>query len=315
MACEEYVFKHIDEEVFMLWQNSPAIIVGKNQNTIEEINSNYVEEKNIAVVRRLSGGGAVYHDHGNINFTFVVKYDSNFFEDFDIFTKPVIDTLADIGITAQLHGRNDISIDGRKFSGNSQVVWKDRILHHGTIMVDVNTEVLSNALKVKASKIESKGVKSVRKRVTNINSHLSNPIEPSSFLELLANHVKDTNKLRTYHLSSNDLNAIDKLSHEKYRRYDWVYGESPNYNFKKEVQIPAGRIEFVLNIKNGIIEDANIYGDFFGIRDANEVAKMLVGIRHTKKDIYEILNNIEIEKYFYSVTRENLSDLLDQLFS
>jgi len=314
MASEEYILKELKEEIFMLWQNSPVIVVGKNQNTIEEINTNFVNEENIAVVRRLSGGGAVYHDIGNVNFTYVVSYNNTFFDEFATFTKPIIETLKEIGIKAELQGRNDISIEGKKFSGNSQVVYKDRVLHHGTIMVDVNTEVLTKALKVKSSKIESKGIKSIRKRVTNINEHLTSPISGLDFLKILENHMKAENNLIDYKLTQEELDKINTLASMKYRTYSWNYGKSPSYNFKKEIEIPAGRIEFHFYIEEGIIKKADIFGDFFGERDSKDISNALIGIKHSKTQVEKVFNDFDIDYYFHSLSKDSVPNLVEKLF-
>lgn len=173
LALEEYVFEHLDEygEIFMLWQNEPSIIVGKHQNTIEEINTKYVKENNINVVRRLSGGGAVYHDLGNLNYTIISKDEGSKGFDFKTFSQPVIDVLADLGIRAEFTGRNDIVIGDQKFCGNAQYMKKGKVLHHGAILFDTELDVLGKSLKVSKDKIASKGVKSVRSRVTNIKDH------------------------------------------------------------------------------------------------------------------------------------------------
>ena len=171
LAMEEYFLKNTTEDVFMLWRNESAIIVGKNQNTLSEINYEYVKENNIKVVRRQSGGGAVFHDLGNINFTFISCND-NSFSDFKRFTMPIIECLEDLNIHAEFSGRNDLLIDNQKFSGNAQYNYKNKVMHHGTLLFSSQINDLSSALKVKPSKFEGKGVKSVKSRVTNISNHL-----------------------------------------------------------------------------------------------------------------------------------------------
>ncbi len=237
MACEEYLLTEFrpGEAVFMLWQNSPAIIVGKNQNTLEEINSSYIEETGIPVVRRLSGGGCVYHDLGNLNFTVITDYADGFFDSLDMFTRPVTGVLEDLGIKAELRGRNDISIEGRKFSGNSQTVIGGRILHHGTIMLDVNTDALAKALSVPRAKIESKGIKSVRKRVTNINAHLPEPVTPAGFASLLRSKMAESYPLEDYSFSPEDTACIIRLRDAKYRTFEWNYGQSPSFTYTRQI--------------------------------------------------------------------------------
>ena len=176
LACEEYILKEFNEECFMLWRNSPCIVVGKNQNTLSEINKDYVDKNNITIVRRLSGGGAVFHDLGNINFTFISNQKETF-NDFKRFTVPIIDALKQLNVNAEFSGRNDLTIDGKKFSGNAQYCYKNRVLHHGTLLFSANVKDISQSLNVKEKKFEGKAVKSVKSRVTNISSHLKSPMK------------------------------------------------------------------------------------------------------------------------------------------
>ncbi|MBQ0104683.1 MAG: lipoate--protein ligase [Armatimonadetes bacterium] len=313
MAVEEYILDYIKKDIFMLWQNQNAIIIGKNQNTLSEIDYNFAKEHNISVVRRLSGGGAVYHDLGNVNFTFVTDYNRDFFSEFDFFTKPVIDTLAELGIKAELQGRNDISIEGRKFSGNSQTVRNNRILHHGTIMLDVNVDILSKGLFVRKEKIESKGIKSVRKRVTNINDHLSSPISPKDFISLLAENVRRNNPdITDYELTDDDRKKIISLADTKYRTWQWNFGESPAYNIKKQVKLPGGLVDIYIQTEKGIIKNFELYGDFFGEGDIKEFCKKFIGKKHCYDDICQILKEEEAGKYIY--TLKNIEAFAREMF-
>ena len=316
MACEEYLLKAfiVDQPVFMLWQNSPAIIVGKNQNTMEEININYVNSHNIAVVRRLSGGGAVYHDKGNLNFTCITRYDSSFFDSMDYFTKPVIGVLKQLGINAELRGRNDISIDGLKFSGNSQTVSGSRILHHGTIMLDVNTDVLTKALRVSAAKIESKGIKSVRRRVTNVNAHLDKPVKPKEFADLLRDYLAKDNPMEDYSFSQQDIDEINKLKTHKYATYGWNFGFSPEYTFTKQIKTEAGLLRFSFSVHEAVIRHASLTGDFFGSRDVSDVEEKLKGVPFTKEALLDALLSLDISQYVWSLDNKQLHKLVEQLF-
>lgn len=312
MACEEYILTKKKENIFMLWQNSNAIIIGKNQNTLSEIDYNFAKEHNISVVRRLSGGGAVYHDLGNVNFTFITDYNKDFFSEFEIFTRPVIDTLKALGINAELQGRNDISIDGAKFSGNSQVVKGNRILHHGTIMLNVNVDILSKGLFIKKEKIESKGIKSVRKRVTNINDHLAEPIDPKKFIEILAENVKKTNNIIEYNFSDNEIEEIEKLADEKYRTWEWNYGNSPKYNIKKVIKLSGGNTEVYFKAEKGIITEFKIYGDFFGEGDIDRFCGKIVGLPHNYEILCEKFRENQAGKYIY--TLNNIEEFIKELF-
>ncbi|MBP5275137.1 MAG: lipoate--protein ligase [Abditibacteriota bacterium] len=316
MACEEYLLKDFPspEPVFMLWQNSPAIIIGKNQNTLEEINLNYVKQSGIAVVRRLSGGGAVYHDKGNLNFTIITRYQSGFLDSMDMFTRPVIGALEDLGVKAELKGRNDISIGGRKFSGNSQTVAGGRILHHGTIMLDVNTDVLSKALAVPKAKIESKGIKSVRKRVTNVNAHLAKPVTPEEFASLLRNRMAEEYPLEDHSFGPEDTAAITKLRNGKYITFEWNYGTSPSFTYSKQIKLPAGLIRFSFNTQGSVITEAAVTGDFFGVEDISGLCRALAGVRFTREALTEAFLGINTEKYISFLKKEEIPGLCRELF-
>jgi len=284
LAAEEYVLKEFQEECFMLWRNEPSIIVGKNQNTLAEINLDYVRQHKIPVVRRLSGGGAVFHDLGNLNFTFIVNEDVSSFSDFKRFTQPIIDVLRKLSVNAEFSGRNDITIDGKKISGNAQYYYKNRILHHGTLLFSSSITDLSAALKVRPVKFEDKGVKSVSKRVTNISEHLKEPITIEQFIDLIMNHIREqTGGREMYEFTQEDIKKIEKLVKEKYSTWEWNFGTSPDYSFKNKKKFTGGTVEVNLNVEKGIIKDIKIYGDFFGKYDVSEVENLLKGVKHSEE--------------------------------
>jgi lipoate-protein ligase A len=311
LAAEEYVLKQFSDECFMLWRNRPSIIIGKNQNALAEINLDYVKEHNIPVVRRLSGGGAVFHDLGNVNFTFIVNDDLNGFSDFRRFTQPIIDVLRKLSLNAEFSGRNDITIDGKKISGNAQYYYKNRILHHGTLLVSSNMADLSAALKVRPIKFEDKGVKSVSKRVTNINEHLEKPIDIEEFINLIMDDIRlTTGGSGLYEFTDEDIRNIEKLRDEKYNTWEWNFGMSPDYNLKNEKKFSGGTVEVDLNVSDGIIRDIKIYGDFFGKKDVKDVEEMLKGVKHSENDVKNVLSSIDIGEYFSNITLENLLDVM-----
>ncbi|HHW58371.1 MAG TPA: lipoate--protein ligase [Clostridia bacterium] len=311
LAAEEYVLKEFKEECFMLWRNEPSIIVGKNQNTLAEINLDYVREHKIPVVRRLSGGGAVFHDLGNLNFTFIVNEDVSSFSDFKRFTQPIIDVLRKLSINAEFSGRNDITIGGKKISGNAQYYYKNRILHHGTLLFSSSITDLSAALKVRPVKFEDKGVKSVSKRVTNISEHLKEPITIEQFIDLIMNHIREqTGGSEMYEFMQEDIKKIDKLVKEKYSTWEWNFGTSPDYSFKNEKKFTGGTVEVNLNVEKGIIKDIKIYGDFFGKYDVSEVENLLKGVKHSEEEIKKVLSNIDMNDYFANITVDNLIEVM-----
>lgn len=310
-ALEEYFLKNSNEEFFILWRNSPCILLGKNQNAYSEINIDCVNKNNITVVRRLSGGGAVFNDLGNINFGFISNNASDTFADFKRFTKPIIDALKQLSINAELSGRNDLIIDGKKFSGNAQAKYKNRVLHHGTLLFSSNMEDLAAALNPKPIKFEDKSVKSVSSRVTNISKYLKYPLDVLEFKEYIINYVMglDENAV-LYNLSEEDLKSINKLVDEKYSTWEWNFGSSPKYNFRNEKKFSGGIVEVNLYVEKGYIKGIKFFGDFFSSSDIGEIENSLIGIKHTKEDVYNTLKIFNINNYFTNITIDNILELL-----
>ncbi|WLR51497.1 lipoate--protein ligase [Bacillus tianshenii] len=314
LAIEEYAVKHLDinETYLLFYINEPSIIIGKNQNTAEEINQSYVDENGIHVVRRLSGGGAVYHDLGNLNFSFITKDDGNSFHDFKKFTEPVIEALQRLGIKAELSGRNDIVAgDGRKISGNAQFSTKGRMFSHGTLLFDSEIENVVSALNVKMEKIKSKGIKSIRSRVANIREFLDEQMTTEQFREMLLRYIFDTDgEVPQYVLTKEDWKKINEISEERYKNWDWNYGKSPKFNVQYAHRFPIGQIDVRLEVKKGIIDQVKIFGDFFGVGDVAEIESVLIGTRYEKKEVTNALQNIDITHYFGNVQKEEFIDLM-----
>ncbi|MBE7063561.1 MAG: lipoate--protein ligase [Ruminococcaceae bacterium] len=279
LALEEHLFSGKSEEVFMLWQNSSSIIIGKNQNAMAEIDYSYVTKENIPVVRRLTGGGAVYHDLGNLNFTYIVNREG--FGDYIGFTKTLREYLASLGLSAEVSGRNDVLVDGKKISGNAQYSKQGRLLHHGTILIGADMTHLSRALRPDEEKIKSKGIRSVQSRVTNLGPLLSMDVEV--FRAGFAAFVSKSEDMQPYILSAEDRAAVDKLVKEKYGTFAWNYGYSPKYAFHTRQRFPGGGVEVFLDIRDGIIRDAKIFGDFLG--DAVPLAEGLRGLAHNAETL------------------------------
>ena len=298
LAMEEYLLKNFEEDLFILWRNEPSVIVGKNQNTLSEINLEYIKENNIPVVRRQSGGGAVFHDLGNINFTFIAN-DNKGFSDFKRFTQPIINLLNTLDINAEFSGRNDLLIDGKKFSGNAQYNYKNRVMHHGTLLFSSEITDLSNALKVKPIKFEGKGIKSVKSRVTNISEHLKDNISILEFKDLILNFVSKSNSDNTHYvLTEKEIYEINSLVDEKYNSWEWNFGNSPMYTLTNNLKYPGGNVEFNLNVEKGIIKDIKFFGDFFGKCDVYDVEQLLIDINHEENSIKKALDSVDINSYF-----------------
>lgn len=315
LAIEEYALRHLpDQETYLLFYiNEPSIIIGKNQNTLEEINPDYVKAHNLHVVRRLSGGGAVYHDLGNLNFSFITKDDGNSFHNFQKFTEPVVDALRQLGVQAALTGRNDIQVGERKISGNAQFATKGRMFSHGTLLFNSEIENVVSALKVSPDKIQSKGIKSIRSRVANIVEFLHEPITIEDFrLRLLASIFgMEASEVPMYKLTPEDWEQIRRISEERYGNWDWNYGKSPKstvQNFKRFEGV--GKLDVRLDVEEGHIQNIKIYGDFFGAADVAELEDHLRSTRYEESAIKERLTNIDLRRYFGAIEADAFVDLL-----
>jgi len=312
IASEEYLLEKFPEKnLLLLYINAPSIIVGKHQNTLAEINYEFVNKEGIKVVRRLSGGGTVYHDLNNLNFSFHSPLDKNNFLDFAVFTKPVVDLLQKMNIPAALKGRNDLEIEGKKFSGNAKLSKNGKMIQHGTILIDSEIEVLAKALKTNPLKYADKATKSIRARVTNLKPYLPKDIDTLKFKELFIKESLENNpNAEIYCLTEKDVLNIQKLADEKYSTWNWNYGNSPNYNFKNAIKFPAGFVELHINVKKGgEIEDLKIYGDFFSEKPLEEFEQLFKGKQHEINTIRKIITSINLEDYFGKIEVEEFLKL------
>ncbi len=311
LALEEHIFNTMEDgkECFMLWQNKNTIVVGKYQNTAEEINPEFADAQGIRVARRLSGGGAVYHDDGNLNFTYIVNKESNPDFNFNLFVIPVIRALESLGVKAEFNGRNDLTIDGKKFSGNSQYSRRNRIMHHGCIMLDSNLDKVKDALRVKEAKFESKSHKSVRSRVTTINENAPHRITMEEFKEALKQAAFAEIDLEPYELTAADREAIQKLKEEKYETWEWNYGFYPAYSIRRDRKFDSGLVSVSMEVEHGAISQIRLFGDFFGNRDIAELEAGLTGVR-LDEHLEEKLQGLHLEDYIHGVTPASLAELL-----
>ena len=313
LAIEEYALKHLDldDSYLLFYINQPSIIIGKNQNTIEEINKEYVEENNIIVVRRLSGGGAVYHDLGNLNYSFITKDDGESFHNYKKFTEPVVEALKELGVNAELSGRNDLVVGERKISGNAQFATKGRMFSHGTLMLSSEIENVVSALKVKEDKIKSKGIKSIRSRVANISEFLTEPLTMEEFRQKLLEHIfGGLENVQQYEWTDEDWKKIMEISEERYQQWDWNYGKSPKFNIQHSHRFPVGQIDVRLEVGKGKSEECKILGDFFGVGAVEEIEQQLVGVKFSKADLAEAMKDVNVSHYFGNITTEDFVNLL-----
>ena len=313
LAMEEYVLKNMpnDDSYFLFYVNRPSIIIGKNQNTIEEINKPYIDEHNIDVVRRISGGGAVYHDTGNLNFSFITNDDGDSFHNFKKFTEPIVEALNKLGVNAELSGRNDIQVGQAKISGNAMVKVKDRMFSHGTLILNSDLNEVQNALKVNPAKIKSKGIKSIRSRVANIVEFLDEPLDIETFKSIILKTIfGEQSDVEEYELTADDWSEIEELSNTKYRTWDWNYGKNPKYNFEREEKFEKGFVQIKCDVKRGRIEHAKIFGDFFGEGDITDLEEALTGTLHDFESIEAALDDFNLYHYFGDIDKYELIRLM-----
>lgn len=309
MAFDEFALESLplDEPVFYLWRNAPSVIIGLNQSAYAEVNLPYLKEHGIALARRVTGGGAVYHDLQNLNYTIVGKSrDLN--ADYPEYLHMVVDALRQLGVPAELSGRNDIMVDGRKCSGYAKRVWKDRLMVHGTLMFDVDLETLQEVLSVPGSKMAASGIASVRSKVANLREYLP------QFCDVLA--LKDAlNRILAGEdtevpMDASKQEAIDRMADEKFRTWDWIYGKSPEAQFRASQKFACGTVEVCWSVHHGLLEDVRFSGDFLGNLPAEGLAARLNGLRYEQNSISAALNGAGVSDYFDGLSPDELTELL-----
>lgn len=311
IALEEYLlYQFPSETIFLLYINAPSIIVGKFQNTLAEINLDFVNEHNIKVVRRMSGGGTVYHDLGNLNFSFHTLLGGFDFMDFSRFTTPVIDVLNKLNIPARLEGRNDLLVGDKKFSGNAKLARNGKMIQHGTLLVDSDMSVLDTALKINPLKYKDKAVKSNRSRVTNLKPYIPEGMDTQQLATLLVEHLQSTNTTaQQYELNAEDIAGVKRLIQDKYETWEWNFGFSPNYNYRNAIKIAAGFIELHMDVHKGIIQQVKVFGDFFASQPIEEFESLFLVQPHNLQHIEQLLNTCNLTNYFGNVTSDEILEL------
>lgn len=321
LATEQYLLNQqtFDEPVVLFYIQKPCVIVGRNQNVRAEVDLAYARKHQITVTRRLSGGGAVYDDLGNLSFSFVVNANHESFGNFKLFTQPIIDALHEMGATgAEISGRNDLLIDGKKFSGNAMYTKNKKMYSHGTLMLDVDLAEVSQVLTVSEKKLTSKGAKSVRSRVTNLKPYLSKEYQDITteafrdrlLLQLFNAKTLEEIKPFEYQLTEMDEQAIDQLVEEIYGNDTWIFGEEPKFTIKREEKFKGGLIEANISVEKGRIEAITIYGDYFNQKDTQEIERLLIGVNYERDVIEHVLATVEIGDYFNNVSKAEFVQLL-----
>ena len=311
MAFDEYCLESlpIDEPIFFLWQNKPAVIVGYNQEVNTEVNLDYLKEKGIDLVRRVTGGGAVYHDLENLNYT-IVGRSEDLERDYPEYAALMMKALQALGVPATLSGRNDILVEGKKVSGFAKRVCKNRLMVHGTLMYNVDVDVLTHVLNPSTTKLQSKGIASVRSRVANLCDYLPEIPDIQTFSqrleEILSNNYTDTE----YQLTETDLANIQRLTDKKFATWEWNYGRSPKATLVHSARLACGTVEIHLTLAENRIASCRFGGDFLGNLPASDVEKALTGIPYEINEIRKCLSKIEINRYFDRVSADNLLEMM-----
>lgn len=312
LAIEEYALRYLDPSYtyLLFYVNEPSIIIGRNQNTLEEINHQYVKERGIHVVRRLSGGGAVYHDTGNLNFSFITDYRADRLHNFHLFTGPVAQALQTMGVNAKMQGRNDVVVDGKKISGNAQFSTSRRMFSHGTLLFNSDLSEVTRALNPKPSKIESKGHKSVRSRVTNIAPYADKEVDVATFQRRILENVFASNDIPTYRLTPRDWKAVKRIRANRYGLWDWNIGSAPNFNFQNSRRFGFGEVDVRLDVSRGYIRQASIFGDFLKGASTDHITSALVGAPYDPEALQLRLAAVDLESLFPGVTVAGFTELL-----
>lgn len=305
-AAEEFIMNspEFTDEYFMFWRTNSCLMVGRFQNTLEEINDDFVQNNRTEVIRRNSGGGTIYTDPGCWQFTFITHKRDGRGGDFQSFTRPVIRALSTLGVEAVFNSRNDLITGGKKFSGNAQYGTKRRLLHHGAMLYDTNLDNLVNALKVSDDKIRSKGIKSVRERVTNLRPFMNDPVSSEEFSEKMIALIRKDMPQQEF--TQEQIREIEKLEKEKFMNWDWNYGKSPRFDLRKERRLPGGKVEIGLVVDKGIIRECRIYGDFFSAGNLEMIEKALTGVRLEASAVADSLSNLDEGHFPYQIGRDDL---------
>ena len=312
LALEEVMAGQADAPFVMLWRNRPSVIIGRNQNACREFDSAYAREHGIVAVRRMTGGGAVYHDLGNLNYSiFAFETDANRrYVDFAPFAAPVLSALRTLGVDAEFSGRNDILVGGRKVSGSAKSVHAGRILFHGTLLFDVDFDVMAAVLTPPQAKIEAKGVASVRARVANLKEFLSG-LDRETFRQAMEREfLRQFGLKEPLAIPENWVREAERIADERYRSWEWTFGESPDFTFERTRRFACGIVTVCLDVHSGVIRRAAFRGDFFGSAPVEELADLLTGCPHRVDAIRDALAGTDPARHIAGMGLDSLAELL-----
>lgn len=310
-AVEEYFINNFEEPVFILWKNKPTVMVGRNQNTYKEVNEKFCKENDIKIVRRLSGGGAIYTSLENLQYTLIVNKNDNKDNSFKSLARPLINFLETLGINARFTGRNDILIEDKKISGNAQYHYKDLLLHHGSILFDVNIDFLTKSLTPDLTKLTSKGIESVKSRVTTIKERLEEGYDVDRFIKEFMNFYLEKNENANYkELTHDEKTKILEYKKERWDSWEWNFGKNPKFSNTKKKKFPSGLVEVNYEVNGGKIKKIKIYGDFFSEKDINELEEKLININLSNEELSDNLKSVNVNEYINGVSNKELIDLI-----
>ncbi len=313
LASEEHLLSAYDGTIAMLWRNNRSVIIGRNQDLHAEVDMDFAREHSIDVVRRLTGGGAVFHDLGNVNYTFITPHDGGRSANFAAFARPVIDALARMGVTAELSGRNDLLVDGRKISGCAHTLHNGRALYHGTLLFSANLSSMSGVLRFNEQNYKSKGIASVASRVGNLSEWLDTPEHPmhvEQFMATLRELLLAQGMFVPHTFTPNDIAAIDNFRQTKYANLTWTDGGWRGATRQKQVRTLGGSVEAWLVVREGRIDRARLTGDFFGIAPVSEVEALLTGLPYSRERVADVLTDDLLERTMHGVPQASLIEAL-----
>ena len=305
IASEEVLLKHRKEDYFLLYRNQPSVVVGKHQNTLAEVNMDYVRDKGFHVVRRISGGGTVYHDLGNINFAFITTGKEGELVDYARHTLPLIKAMEKLGLAVSLGKRNELLLDGKKISGTASHVYKNRALHHGTLLFSSAMKELGDSLRVKSDRFRDRAVKSIPSRVTNVREHLVDKMSVENFMMHIYGYtLENMEGAVSYSYRGKDVEEIKELKDSRFSTWEWNFGYSPRYQFSRDLHIGKAKIALHMNVEKGIIQEVSIQGDFMGARDVHALEEVLVGTIHDPETLRQRLSGIDVGDYITGLANE-----------